>query len=258
MSVKYILSKKQSHHLVLRRISGIKKGTDMILDILFPARCAVCDQVLPFGKHEICAGCQINIKYLGNQICLRCGKEVKEGEEYCYDCRKRSHCFDQGRAVFSYEFIRLSLYRFKYAGRKEYAKFYAKSIALRLKEQKEIWQPQALVPIPLHPKKQKKRGYNQAEEIAVELGKIWNIPVITNLVYRTKNTRPMKEIVGTDRQNNLKKAFKLGTNDVKLKTIIIMDDIYTTGSTMDAVAGECRKAGVEKIYFITVSIGNGL
>lgn len=229
-----------------------------ILDILFPARCAVCDQVLSFGQQDICADCKTKIKYLGNHICLRCGKEVKPEEEYCYDCRKRSHVFDQGRAVFSYEFIRLSLYRFKYAGRKEYARFYAKSIAKRLKEQKDIWQPQALVPIPLHPKKRKKRGYNQAEEIAVELGKLWNLPVITHLVYRSKNTRPMKEIVGTDRQNNLKNAFKLGANDVKLKTIIIMDDIYTTGSTMDAVARECRKAGVERIYFITVSIGNGL
>ena len=168
-----------------------------ILDILFPARCAVCDRVLSFGQQDICTDCKGKIKYLGNQVCLRCGKEVKTEEEYCYDCRKRSHIFDQGRAVFSYEFIRLSLYRFKYAGRKEYARFYAKSIAARLKEQKEIWQPQALLPVPLHPGK-------------------------------------------------------------KIKTIIIMDDIYTTGSTMDAVAKECRKAGIEKIYFITVSIGNGL
>ena len=191
-------------------------------------------------------------------MCLRCGKGVKEGEEYCYDCGRRNHDFDQGRALFSYEFIRLSLYRFKYAGRKEYARFYAKNIAREFEEQKQIWKPQALLPVPIHSKRRKKRGYNQAEEIAIELGKLWNLPVITNLVYRTKNTRPMKEIVGTDRQNNLKKAFKLGTNDVKLNTIIIIDDIYTTGSTIDAVARECRKAGIEKIYFITVSVGNGL
>ena len=150
------------------------------------------------------------------------------------------------------------MYRFKYAGRKEYARFYAKNIAVEFHNQTQIWQPQALLPVPIHPKRRKKRGYNQAEEIAKELGQLWNLPVVTNLVYRNKNTRPMKEIVGTDRQNNLKKAFKLGTNDVKLNTIIIIDDIYTTGSTIDAVARECRKAGIENIYFITVSVGNGL
>lgn len=231
---------------------------DALLTIIFPARCAVCDQVLPFGERDVCRSCKTKIQYLGNRVCFCCGKGVREEEEYCYDCRKRKHDFDQGRALFSYEFIRLSLYRFKYGGRKEYASFYAKSIAVELASQKQIWKPQALIPVPIHAKRYKKRGYNQAEEIAKELGRLWNLPVITNLVYRTKNTRPMKEIVGTDRQNNLKKAFKLGTNDVKLNTIIIIDDIYTTGSTIDAVARECRRAGIERIYFITVSIGNGL
>lgn len=229
-----------------------------VLDMVFPSRCAVCDQVLPWGQRDICLECKANIQYLGNQVCFRCGKKVREEEEYCYDCRRRKHEFDQGRALFSYEFIRPSLYRFKYAGRKEYARFYAKSIAKEFISQTQIWQPQALLPVPIHPARRKKRGYNQAEEIAKELGRIWNLPVVTNLIYRTKNTRPMKEIVGTDRQNNLKKAFKLGTNDVKLNTIIIIDDIYTTGSTIDAVAGECRKAGIKNIYFITVSVGNGL
>ena len=115
-----------------------------------------------------------------------------------------------------------------------------------------------MVPVPLHRRKLKKRGYNQAELIARELANYWGIPVITNLVIRCKNTRPMKEVVGTDRQNNLKKAFKLGTNDVKLNTIIIIDDIYTTGSTIDAVSKVCLEAGIKKVYFLTVSIGYGL
>ena len=253
MNRKQLQKKKQN-----KKLTKLELIFNSLLDVVFPARCAVCDQVLPFGERDICKSCMAKMQYLGNQVCLRCGKGVKEGEEYCYDCGRRNHDFDQGRALFSYEFIRLSLYRFKYAGRKEYARFYAKNIAGKFREQKQIWKPQALLPVPIHSKRRKKRGYNQAEEIAMELGKLWNLPVLTNLVYRAKNTRPMKEIVGTDRQNNLKKAFKLGTNDVKLNTIIIIDDIYTTGSTIDAVARECRKAGIEKIYFITVSVGNGL
>jgi predicted amidophosphoribosyltransferase len=81
------------------------------------------------------------------------------------------------------------------------------------------------------------------------------IPVLTKLVKRTKNTIPQKELDLSARQNNLKKAFKLCRNDVKLNTIIIIDDIYTTGSTIDAVAEQFREAGVKKIYFVAISGG---
>ena len=230
----------------------------LFLDLLFPRRCAVCDTVLPLGEQEICEACQRKIQYLDRALCMKCGKPVKEEEEYCYDCRHKEHFYKQGAALFPYEYIRSSLYRFKYGGRMEYAGFYGRQMAVRFREKKHLWKAQALVPVPLHKRKQRKRGYNQAELIARELSGYWGIPVITNLVVRTKNTRPMKEIVGTDRQNNLKKAFKLGSNDVKLNTIIIIDDIYTTGSTIDEVAKVCRQAGIANIYYLTVSIGYGL
>ena len=72
---------------------------------------------------------------------------------------------------------------------------------------------------------------------------------------RVKNTIPQKELNLIQRQNNLKKAFKIVANDVKLKTIILIDDIYTTGSTMDALTAVLLEAGVEKVYFLTLSIG---
>lgn len=232
--------------------------TNLFLEMIFPRRCTVCDRVLPWGEKEICVDCKKKIQYSSGPLCFKCGKPVKDEEEYCYDCRKKEHYFKQGAALFPYEYIRLSLYRFKYGGRQEYAGFYGRQMAYRLEEKRRQWKPEALVPVPLHKWKQKKRGYNQAELIARELSGYWKIPVITNLVVRCKNTRPMKEIVGTDRQNNLKKAFKLGTNDVKLNTIIIIDDIYTTGSTIDAVSKVCLEAGITNVYFMTVSIGYGL
>ena len=231
---------------------------NVLLDFIFPKRCTVCDGVLALGKEEFCENCKKKIKYISGAVCYKFGKTVKETEEYCYDCKRKTHLFLQGVALFSYEYIRASLYRYKYGDRREYAYVYGKYMAHRFYTKKLEWRPDALIPVPLHRKKRKKRGYNQAELIAREVGKYWNVPVITNLVVRVKNTRPMKEIDGTERQNNLKKAFKLGKNDVKLNTIIIIDDIYTTGSTMDAVAAVCRKAGVTNVYFMAVSIGFGL
>ena len=231
---------------------------DVLLDFIFPKRCAVCDGILSWGQEEICEKCKSKLQYSSEITCMKCGKPVKEEEEYCYDCRRKEHYFQQGAALFPYEYIRVSLYRFKYSGRVEYARFYGGQMAAFFEGKRREWKPEALVPVPLHRSKLKKRGYNQAELIARELAGHWGIPVVNNLVVRCKNTRPMKEIVGTDRQNNLKKAFKLGANDVKLNTIIIIDDIYTTGSTIDAVAKVCRQAGIKNIYFLTVSVGYGL
>ena len=75
---------------------------------------------------------------------------------------------------------------------------------------------------------------------------------------RSRNTCPQKELDGAARQINLKKAFKIAQNDVKLNTIVIIDDIYTTGSTIDAVAEVCRNAGIKHVYFVALAIGRGM
>jgi len=82
--------------------------------------------------------------------------------------------------------------------------------------------------------------------------------VETELIKRVRKTAPMKDLSASERQNNLKRAFKICRNDVKLSTIVIIDDIYTTGSTIDAMSYELRRAGVKHIYFIALSIGRGL
>ncbi|MCI5585265.1 MAG: ComF family protein [Lachnospiraceae bacterium] len=229
-----------------------------ILDLLYPKRCALCDKVLPLGQEDICSGCKEGIRYLTGPLCCKCGKAVKEEEEYCFDCSRKAHWFKEGAALFPYDYIRTSLYRFKYGKRQEYGRFYARQMAVRLTDKVRGWKPQALVPVPLHKKKKRKRGYNQAQVLAEELSRIWQLPVLDDLVIRVKNTRPMKGIEGTERQNNLKKAFKLGRNDVKLNTIIVIDDIYTTGSTVDAVARVCRQGGIANVYVLSVSIGHGI
>ena len=115
----------------------------------------------------------------------------------------------------------------------------------------------ALVPVPIHKSRRYQRGYNQAEVLARELSVLTGIPLVTNLILRVHKTVPMKDLSVRERQNNLKKAFKICRNDVKLSTIIIIDDIYTTGSTIDAMSYELRKAGVERIYFMSLAIGRG-
>ena len=118
--------------------------------------------------------------------------------------------------------------------------------------------PDVLVPVPLHKKKLSKRGYNQAACLARALGKNMQLPVDEKLVKRVRNTAPMKRLNPAERQNNLKKAFKIVRNDVKLNTIVIIDDIYTTGTTLDEIAALLKEHGVSKVYCVTLACGSGV
>ncbi|MCH5254107.1 MAG: ComF family protein [Lachnospiraceae bacterium] len=231
----------------------------MFLDLLYPRRCPVCDKaVKPFGN-LICEECKKKIKYVKAPYCQKCGKELKDKRAvFCHDCAHKEHMYDRGMALFAYPSVADSIYRFKYRGRQEYGAYYGERMASILGDRILSLKPDALVPVPIHSSKKKIRGYNQAEVLAKEVGRRLNIPVETKLIRRIRKTVPMKDLSAQERQNNLKKALKICRNDVKLNTIIIVDDIYTTGSTIDAMAKELRKAGVRYIYFVTLAIGNGM
>jgi ComF family protein len=190
----------------------------------------------------------------------KCGKVLMfEEQEYCYDCSKREHVYTRGLALWVYdENIKKSIYRFKYNNKREYAKIYANEIMLHHGRQIIDWNADAIIPIPLHKSKMKIRGFNQADVLAQELSKVLGIPSYNDCVVRIKKTLPQKSLNDKQRINNLKNAFKIKQNDVKLRIIILIDDIYTTGMTIDSVSEVLKQIGVEKIYFITVSIGEGL
>ena len=103
--------------------------------------------------------------------------------------------------------------------------------------------------------KQKQRGYNQAETFAVELSKLTGIPVDKNCICRIKDTTPQKELNHQERKNNLENAFQKGESIVQYSHILVVDDIYTTGYTAEAVAKELRKQGGHHIYLLSICIG---
>ncbi len=236
----------------------LHKIPELLQELLFPLRCAVCDDVTDNRDVGICRECAEKIVYIKSPFCLKCGKQLgEESREYCEDCIRKKHFYIQGTALYEYGSMADSLFRFKYAFRAEYARFYGRE----LWEKRGKWlmslRADALVPVPVHPSRKRKRGYNQASLIARELSGLSGIPVNEELIVRTKRTRAQKELSERQRQNNLKKAFKILQNDVKLNTIVIIDDIYTTGSTIDAMAELLLQAGVCKIYYMVMAIGRG-
>ena len=236
------------------------------LDFIYPRRCPVCDGIVgvfEFRDGKIRRGgyvhrdCLKKIEYIKGPTCCKCGKPLiaDKDAEYCSDCRKRKHYFTRGYSVFLYRSVSGSIYRFKYMGRREYADFYAEATRRMLGKKLKRLGIEAIIPVPMYREKQRKRGYNQAEIYARAVSKALDIPLFTGVIQRVKNTIPMKELDASRRRNNLKKAFNIARNDVKFKCILIIDDIYTTGSTIDEIAHEFRMAGVRDIYFLTLSIG---
>ncbi len=114
-----------------------------------------------------------------------------------------------------------------------------------------------IVPVPLHPRRRRKRGYNQAEILAKELGKLLHVPVNAKAVLRVRDTKPQKILNDRLRRKNMKGAFAAGKSLEGAKRVLVIDDIYTTGNTVSAVAETLKKAGVQKVYFLTISIGQG-
>lgn len=227
--------------------------------LLYPPTCPVCNELLGTGVQSMCPDCRRRVRYLSGPLCYKCGKKLSEREsEYCLDCSRGRHVFTAGRALYEYEDVAAALYRFKYGGHREYAHFFAGELARQLGAYICSLQPDGLVPVPMYRGKQRRRGYNQAELLAQALGRELDIPVYTELVVRNRNTRPLKELNSEERLNNLKRAFNLAQNSVKLKTIILIDDIYTTGSTMDQVSSVLLAGGSRKIYSIVLAIGAGV
>ena len=228
------------------------------LNLLFPARCPLCDEPLSRGRVGFCPDCRGCLHPIGERGCAKCGRMLEEREDgICGDCRSRRHFFAEGRSLYVYPEIAPAVYRFKYGGRRAYADMFAHEMCTALGETVRGWQADAIVPVPLHRKRYRKRGYNQAALLAKEIGRRMNLPVCDGLVGRCRDTVPQKRLNALQRQNNLKRAFKMLRNDVKLDTIIIVDDIYTTGCTVDEVAKVLLEGGVKKIYVLALASGSG-
>ena len=225
-------------------------------ELLFPRRCPVCDGIVKTWGELCCPDCVKKLEYLGSNYCMKCGKGLLDQEtEYCHDCRKYTHKFIRGRSLYRYVSVAGALFRFKDQGRQEYADFFGEELYKHLGNDIRSMNAEAIVPVPLHKSRLNERGYNQSLLLGKALAKRMELPCLDKIAARHKKTVPQKQLSYAERQNNLKKAFKLCVNDVKLNTVIIIDDIYTTGSTVDALSEVFLENGVRIVYVITLAAG---
>ena len=190
--------------------------------------------------------------------CKKCGKPIqKETEEYCYDCKKTEHYYEWGRSLWIHKApVNEAIYAFKYKNRRCYGEVFARELATvygkRLKEQNV----ELIIPIPLHKSRRRERGYNQTEIIAKYLGDYTGIEVDHTSLVRNKKTSPQKRYSDKERKKNMKNAFAL-KKKIDAENVVLIDDIYTTGSTIDEAARILKKSGVSNVCFLTISVGQG-
>lgn len=181
-------------------------------------------------------------------------------EEYCFDCRKGIMHFDKGFPLLKYNDIKIkmSLNQLKYNNKREYSKAYAALILNRLGAQLKKEKFDGVIPVPIHKNKLRKRGYNQAELLAKEIAIGLEVPCYNNYLLRVIDTEPQKKLDDKERLKNLKKAFKCSQNIVELNKVLLVDDIYTTGATINGCALALKKGGVKYVAYTSVCIGTGI
>ncbi len=204
--------------------------------MVYPPKCPICEE----PAKGLCPKCTLEAKYAG-LVYQREGKR-----------QQNNRSFEAAYAVFRYDFVASAIYHLKYEGKIDYGRTLGRLMWQDAEELLESWELDCILPVPLHVNRRRKRGFNQAQVLAEEISKGIKIPIFPEMVLRSKDTKPMKDLNALQRQNNLKKAFKLGRNDVKLKTILIVDDIYTTGATTDEISRLLLEAGAAKVYVLTL------
>lgn len=224
--------------------------------LLFPPDCPFCERIMDFREDLVCKECLQGLPFMSGQRCKVCSKTIPDNEEYCEDCKTANHAYTKGMSVFRYEgVVSDAIIRFKYHGRRDYDKVFGFWMVRCLKDWVRENEIEVIVPVPIHKKRRRKRGYNQTELIgkimALELGLEYN----DTSIIRSKNTIPQKKLSVLERLANIRNAFSYRDNRLKNKRVLIIDDIYTTGVTVDILSICILESGADKVYFATLSQG---
>lgn len=240
----------------LERLKDLK---EVFLEALFPSNghCIFCNALLIFENNPYCEDCGHHIYWIGKGACEKCGKqEVVSGTNLCNDCSNNAHYYDQGIALFTYDREgKKIIQEIKFEGNKKLAKWLGEKLGEKLKTMP--WEPiDMILPIPLHSNRLDERGFNQSMEISKGILTDTKHFLYEDVLIRIKDTPHQTDLSKRDRQKNIQGAFRIQQEEViKDKIILLIDDVYTTGATMNACAETLQKAGAKKIYFAVAAIG---
>ena len=214
---------------------------DNLIKIVYPDRCACCGRIVGSGK--LCGGCEALIKRIPDNCCLKCGLPFQSCE-----CGAGEPAADGFAAPF-YNCGRAQrgIYRLKFHSAERAADFFGAAMADCFKERFPGVVPDGICFVPMDRVSKRKRGFNQAERLARVVADKLYVPVIPEAIRKTRRCEPQHTLSREKRIRNVKGAFA-GDGPVAGKTLIIIDDIRTTGATINECARALKAAGAEKVF----------
>lgn len=240
-------------HPLSSRIDYLKLLIRGLADLLFPPRCPLCKKNI----HEtgICPDCLEHFKLLSSPLCSICGTQFKtesDTDHPCGTCIKAKPSFDMAASVFLYnELMKEAVHLFKYSGKSILSRPFGDSLVKHHLAKEDY---DAILPVPLHIKRLRERGYNQSHLLARELGSAMGIKIDPWLLQRARPTLSQTGMKRKERIKNLKGAFVLRKGaSVKGMRLLLIDDVYTTGSTVRECAKVLKKGGAKKVNVLTLA-----
>ena len=213
----------------------------MLLDLVFPRRCVVCGG----PAEELCAGCRARLRRIVAPCCARCGAPAAWPVERCRECAGRRIAFASARAAVAYdEPARRLVGAWKERGLRTLVTLSADLIA------ETVARPRAYTIsfVPADENRRLRRGHNPAERLAEELGLRWQLPVVP-LLARAAGVRPQRGLPLDERRRNVQGVFRATARSPA--TLVLVDDVYTSGATVSAAASALRKAGARRVEVVT-------
>lgn len=228
-----------------------------LLDIVLPPRCLACNEQVG-EQGALCGECWNGLQFLGSPCCDSCGQpfqyDIGNGAK-CAGCMAKAPSYDKARAAFRYDDASGKLITaFKYSDRTHGANAYAAWLARAGREL--IEKSDMLVPVPLHRYRLFTRRYNQAALLSASLRKQCGLPHMPDLMRRVRHTKPQASLTRKERRRNVRGAFIVApkhADTVRGKSVLLIDDVTTTGATVEACAKALKKAGAAQVFVLTLA-----
>jgi ComF family protein len=219
------------------------------LDWLLPPRCGGCGALGAW----LCAACRGRIRRLEEPLCPRCGRELEDFRRGC-GCRARLRAVTRIRSAAAYEGpLERALHRFKYEGWRALAPALAALLVERWPAPIEVTDPALVLAVPLHRRRLRERGYNQSLLLATEVRRRWALPAGPDRLVRLRDTPPQVGLDRPSRRQNVAGAFDWRGGDLAGRQVLLVDDVATTGSTLEACGRALKAAGAGRIEAVTVA-----
>ena len=233
-----------------------------ILEVFFPEKhiCFMCEDYGKDIKQNLCSICREKLVFIKKSSCSICSRKIETHEEIdsiikCTECIRRPHYYTRSVSPLSYEKdIKRAIYNFKYNDKQHMYKLFGKLMIESIIEN-DLEYLDVVVPIPLHKDRERKRGFNQAELIARYISVHLKLELDTKNLTRETHTKAQNKLDSSQRRRNISGAFNLKDKQAFLsKKVLLIDDIYTTGSTVDECSRLLLEHGADKIFVSTLAV----